>query len=303
MCCVDYFLISILALETKLSDNTTTITPPSSDTANQRVSISTVIGLSYQYFMSNFPRYMKLVYVPIILWVLVEVVQDFFIVEYNLYYDIKVPRAMISASFAIVWYRQFLLGSKHATYGQLFDNVLSPHVFDIYNFLKSITRIIITSILLFVPTFMLSLFALGYKVSQGMIVNPEVIQQVAIKSTTLMLLLCSPIIIRLSLYGAGVALGRRRMGIREVWKKTSGKTGTLWFLNLRAFLPISLYSYFLTWAFEIMADAFSLNYIWENLIVNIPAAFFTFMMLAIVVGANGEAFKLIFGIREKERDL
>jgi len=99
---------------------------------------------------------MKLVYVPIILWVMVQVGRDILFYEYNLYYDITVPRALISASFAIVWYRQFLLGTEHATYAQLFDNVLAPRVFDVYIFLKSIARIILTTIVLFVPTFMLS---------------------------------------------------------------------------------------------------------------------------------------------------
>lgn len=284
-----------------MSDSTT-IATKSSDTAPELVPINTVIGLSYNYFINNFTRFMKLVYVPIILWVIVALVRDYFIFEHNIRYDVTVPRAMISAGFSIVWYRQFLLGSEHATYGQLFDNVLTPHVFDVYNFLKSIARIMITTIVIFVPTFMLSIFALSYKMYLGMMVNPAIVQQVAIKSTTGMLLLCSPILIRLSLYGAGVALGRRRMSIREIWKKTTGNTATLWFLNLRAFLPISLYSYFLVWAFEIIAKQFSMHYVWENLFVNIPAAFCIFMMLAIVVGANGEAFKLIFGIREKPRD-
>jgi hypothetical protein len=88
------------------------------------------------------------------------------------------------------------------------------------------------------------------------ILNQQIIQEVALRSTTLILLLCSPIFVRLSLYGAGVALGRRRIGLRDVWKKTAGNTGTLWFLNLRAFLPTSLYSYFLIWAFSIIAGNF-----------------------------------------------
>ncbi len=128
------------------------------------------------------------------------------------------------------------------------------------------------------------------------------IQDVAFKSTTLVILLFSPILVRLSLYTVGVALGRQAMSLRDIWKRTSGSTWILWLLILRAFLPITLYTYFITWAFETISNKLAMDYVWSSLFVNVPTAFLTLMMLAIVVAVNGEAFKVMVGIRKAPRD-
>ena len=270
-------------------------------TANE-ISISKAISQSYLFFMSHFRHFIRLATIPIIIWVLVELFCEYAFHEHGLMYSSMVPRAMVSAAFALVWYRQFLLGEKYATYGQLFDHVLSPGVFNIYNLLKSVTRIVITTIILFVPTLMLSLSFMFYQYSQGVLVDDAEIQNIAFRSTSLVILLFSPVLVRLSLFTVGVAIGRQKMSIREIWKKTSGNTWVLWLLILRAFLPITLYTYFITWAFEKISNQFAMDYIWSSLFINVPTAFLTFMMLAIVVAVNGEAFRVLVGMREKKRD-
>ncbi|HRW29522.1 MAG: hypothetical protein KDF58_02710 [Alphaproteobacteria bacterium] len=265
------------------------------------ISINATISQSYLFFMGHFKHFLRLAIIPIIFWVLIELGCDYALHEYKMILDPTVSRAIICAAFALVWYRQFLMGEKYATYSQLFDHVVSPGVFNIDSLLRSVARIIITTAILFVPTLMLSLSFMVYQFSQGVVMDQLAIQNVAIKSTSIVILLFSPILVRLSLYTVGVALGRRSMSLREVWHKTTGRTWGLWLLIFRAFLPITLYTYFITWAFEKIARSLDINYLWSSIIINVPTAFLTFMMLSIVVAVNGEAFRILVGIREKER--
>ncbi len=269
---------------------------------DNNISISGAITGSYLFFMSHFNHFIRLSVGPMLIWVLVELGSEYAVHNHGIILDSMVTRAMISAAFALVWYRQFLMGDKYATYDQLFDHVLSPGVFNIYSLLRSVARIVITTIILFIPTLMLSISYMFYQYSQGVLMDEAAIQDVAFKSTTLVVLLFSPVLVRLSLFTVGVALGRRSMSVREVWQKTSGSTWSLWLLILRAFLPITLYTYFITWAFETIAVKLSMNYIWSSLFVNVPTAFLTFMMLAIVVAVNGEVFKILVGTRKEERE-
>lgn len=262
---------------------------------DHKISISRTISQSYLFFMGHFSYFIKLAAVPMLIWILSDLICEILFRDYGMRYDSIIPRSIASASFALIWYRQFLLGSKHATYGQLFDQIFSSGHFNIVKLFKSLFRIILTSIILFVPTLILSISYMLYQYSHGILLNDVVIQDIAIKSTALVLLMFSPILIRLSLYSVTIALGYQSLSLREVWKKTSGRTWVLWGLTIRALLPISLYSYSLTWGFGKISEQFSLNYIWTNLLINIPAGFLTFMMLAIVVGANGEAFRVVFG--------
>ncbi len=266
------------------------------------ISISGAITGSYLFFMSHFNHFIRLAMGPLIIWVLVELGCDYAFHEHGMVLDSTVTRAMVSAAFALVWYRQFLMGEKFATYDQLFDHVLSPGVFNIYNLLRSLTRILITTIILFVPTLMLSISFMFYQFSQGIFMDEAAIHDVAFKSTTLVILLFSPILVRFSLFTVGVALGRKTMSLRDVWRKTSGNTWTLWLLILRAFLPITLYTYFITWAFEAISKKLFMNYVWSSLFVNVPTAFLALMMLAIVVAVNAQAFKALVGTRLSERE-
>ena len=76
-------------------------------------------------------------------------------------------------------------------------------------FFRSIVRIAFTAIVLFVPTLMLSVGYMIYQYSQGKFLDSAAIESVAFKSTTIVLLMFSPILVRLSQYTVGVALGRR----------------------------------------------------------------------------------------------
>ena len=269
--------------------------------AEDKLSINGAIARSYLFFMSHFSHFTRLAKGPLIIWILVELGSVYALQEHGHVYDTMVPRAMVCAAFALVWYRQFLMGEKYATYSQLFDHVLSPGIFNLYNLFRSVARIAITSTILFIPTLMLSISFMFYEFSQGVLMNDAVIHDIAVKSTTMVLLFFSPILVRLSLFTVGVALGRKSMSLRDIWHRTSGYTWVLWLLIFRAFLPITLYTYFITWAFENVSNQFSISYIWSNLFINIPTAFLTFMMLAIVVAVNGEAFRVLIGIRTSER--
>lgn len=269
--------------------------------AEGELSVSGVITGSYLFFMSHFNHFIRLAAGPLMIWIAVELGCAYALNEHGRVYDTMVPRALACAAFALVWYRQFLMGEAYATYSQLFDQVVSPGVFNLYSLFRSIARIVITTVVLFVPTLMLSVSYMFYQFSQGVLMDDAVIQDIAVKSTTLVLLFFSPVMVRLSLFTVGIALGRKTMSLRDVWRRTSGYTWVLWLLIFRAFLPITLYTYFITWAFEIVSKQFAMSYVWANLFVNIPTAFLTFMMLAIVVAVNGEAFRALIGIRETER--
>ncbi len=267
-----------------------------------KISISRTISQSYLFFMEHFFDFVRLSFVPMIVWVSAEFLCDYLMYYYGAQLNPTVPRAMASAAFALVWYRQFLMGAKHATYLQLIDHVLRPGVFDLSSLFFSVFRIVLTSIILFVPTLLLSVSLMLYQYSRGVLIDNEAVQTIAIQSTTAIILLFSPVLVRLSFYTVGAALGRRRMSMRNIWRGTSGYTVSLWLLMLRAFLPITLYTYFITWAFEKIANRLAVDFMTTSLLVNIPSAFFTFMLLAIVVGVNGEAFKHLFGIRTSPRD-
>jgi hypothetical protein len=270
--------------------------------SDNKISINGVISQSYTFFTNNLGQFVKLAMIPTLLWICSELVNEYLSVEYSIFYNNTYIRAIISASFALIWYRQFLMGTEQATYRKLFKHVISSRSFSLDSFIKTILRVTLLTIVLVVPGLLLSISIMIYTVSQGVILDDVLIQEIALNSTAAIFLLLSPILIRLSLYSVGIALGRRNVSFREVWIKTKGYTWVLWLLTLRAFLPISLYSYCLTIGFGEMADNFELNYLLKSLFINIPAGIFTFILLAVVVAANGEAFKVIFGIRLKSRD-
>lgn len=278
--------------------DTMNLSPSASENA---ISITALIRTSYKFFSSHFRHFLKLAALPILVWVLVELFRDYLLFEYGLIYDSRVANGMASAAFVLVWYRKFLMGDQQATYSHLFDNVISPGVFNILFFFKFIARIVIVTAILVVPALIISLCIMGYHLSQGEVINAALLNEIIMYSTLLAIFFFSPVMVRLSFYGVGVAVGRKEIGYREVWKKTKGYTWELWHLLLRAVLPVGMYNYFLTNAFKKIAYQWELDYIWASLLINIPAAFFTFMMLAIVVVANGGAYKQLFGIRTEQR--
>jgi uncharacterized membrane protein YdjX (TVP38/TMEM64 family) len=75
----------------------------------------------------------------------------------------------------------------------------------------------------------------------------------------------------------------------------------LWHLTLRAFLPFALYNYLVMGQIREAIAQYDLHYFWASLLTNIPTIFIIYIMLAIVIVANSEAFKILFGIRDGER--
>ncbi|MDG1994990.1 MAG: hypothetical protein P8J14_00720 [Emcibacteraceae bacterium] len=70
---------------------------------------------------------------------------------------------------------------------------------------------------------------------------------------------------------------------------------------MRAFLPFALYNYLVMGKIREAIAQYDIHYVWASLLTNIPAIFIIYFMLAIVIVANSEAFKILFGIRESER--
>ena len=269
--------------------------------SGKKISVTDVMRLSYSYFVDHFSLFIKLSIVPMVLWVTLNMSAEVLLNEYGIAFNHLIPRAFVSAAFALVWFRKFLLGTEHGIYGKLYDHLKTSRTFNIATILRSILRVIIITVVIIVPTLMISLAIIVYQISQDVTITNEMLQQLAQVSTFIVLLMVSPILIRFSFYSASLALGRRKTRLREVWRKTAGYSWNLWHLVIRAFLPLSLYTYALDEGFSKLAEKFELSYIWAGLLINIPSAFMFFMMLAIVVVANAAAFKHIFGTRDQER--
>jgi hypothetical protein len=234
------------------------------EASDNKISIDGVISQSYTYFMNNFSQFITLAMIPIILWVYLELATDYLYMEHAISYNTVFIRALISASFALIWYRQFLMGSEHATYPKFLEHLLSTGKFRIGAFLKSILRIAFLTIILIVPALIISIAMMIYKYSEGILMNERAIQEIAVNSTAVVMFLFSPIMIRFSLYSISVALGRRNLGFRKIWHKTKGYTWVLWLLTLRAFLPISLDSYSISVGFAKIADKLEMYYLWKK---------------------------------------
>lgn len=269
--------------------------------SDKKLSVTDVMRLSYSYFITHFSLFIKLATVPMILWIVLNMSSEVLLNEYGIVFNHLIPRAFVSAAFALVWYRKFLLGTEHGSYGKLYDHLKTSRAFNIATILRSILRIIIITVVIFVPTLIISLAIVVYQISQGVTITDEMLQQLVQISTFIVLLMVSPILIRFSFYSASLALGRTKTRLREVWRKTAGYSWNLWHLVLRAFLPLTLYTYALNEGFTKLAEKLELSYISASLLINIPSAFMVFMMLAIVVAANATAFKHIFGTRDQER--
>ena len=273
----------------------------SRSSSDNKISVTDVMRFSYTYFVHNFSLFVKLSIVPMLLWILLNVSAEVLLNEYGIAFNHLIPRAFVSASFALVWYRKFLLGMEQESYGKLYTHLKSRRTFSIASILKSILRVVIIAMVILVPTLMVSLAAVVYQISQGVTITNEMLEQLVQITTFIVLLTVSPILIRFSFYSASIALGRRQTRLRDVWRKTTGYTWNLWHLVIRAFLPLSLYTYALNEGFSKIAEKFELSYVATSLLINIPSAFMVFMMLAIVVAANATAFKQIFGTGDKER--
>lgn len=264
----------------------------------QKLTVGSSITESYRFLAGHMSHFFRLIYGPLILWLLVMVTEKILFIEHNIQINSIYFLNIITAAFAIVWYRQFLLGADNASYRQLFKSGFSGGPLSIKTVGRVLVRIIVVSLALLIPTLILSTGMMAYYHGQGVPFSERFIQELAIKSTLVVMLIFSPIFVRLSLYTAGFALGRGSLSFQDVWRRTRGYTVTLWWLTIRAFLPLSIYSYILTWFLGAVTKELSVNYILSTLLIESLAGFMTFLMLAIVVAANAEAFRILIGVRD-----
>ncbi|MCF6195229.1 MAG: hypothetical protein L3J50_00895 [Emcibacter sp.] len=266
--------------------------------SNQKISVGASISESYKFLMGHMPHFFRLIYGPLILWVSVKLGEQILAREYGIQINGNNILHLFTAAFAIVWYRQFLLGADYASYRLMLKKGFSGSHFTLQRAWRAAVRITVITLVLLVPTLLVSMGMMIYFAQQGVQFSDELIQDLAIKSTFIVMVIFSPILVRLSLYTAGFALGRTSLSFKQLWQQTRGYTATLWLVAIRGFLSLSLYNYCLTWFLNIAMARMAAHYIISTIVVETLAAFLTFMMLAIVVAANAEAFRVLIGVRQ-----
>lgn len=253
---------------------------------------------SYHFLMSHLPHFVRLMYGPLIIWVLLKLGEKVLAEEYDVTFQSSYYLNLVTAGFAIIWYRQFLLGAEFASYSGLVKRGFNGSHFTWGSFGRALLRIVVISIALLVPTLMISMAMMFYYQGQGVKFSPPMINELAVKSTMVVMMIFSPILARLSLYTAGLALGRASLRFRDVWNKTRGYTVTLWWVGIRGFLPLTIYNLALTMMLRSLAKKFEVNYILSTIFIETIAGLLTFLMLAILVAANAEAFRVLIGVRQ-----
>ncbi len=264
----------------------------------EKFHVGSSISESYTFFQNHIRHFIRLSLGPLVLWLLLRLLEEYLPRAYGLSFEASYLLSLVTAAFALVWYRQFLLGAELATYGRLLKQGFTGGGFSPGRLLRSLLRVVVISLALVIPTILLSLVALFYYQSQGEAFSQNQLNEIVLKCTFVVMLLVSPFLVRLSLFTAGIALGRRSMTLRDVWDKTRGYSLALWLLTFRAFLPITIYAYVMTRLLQAITEQLDLHYVVATLVVNIPAGLLTFFMLAIVVAANAEAFRVLIGVRE-----
>ena len=264
----------------------------------QELTVGSSIAESYRFLTSHLPHFFRLIYGPLFLWVAVKLTEQILLREYNIQINGNNFLHLFTAAFAIVWYRQFLLGTDYGSYRQLLKKGFTGNPFTLKRFGRALVRVVIITLALLVPAMIISMGLMVYYLGQGVEFSESVIKELALKSTFIVMVAFSPILVRISLYTAGFALGRDSLSFRQVWKQTQGYTVTLWWIAIRGFLPLSIYSYILTWFLNKVAANLAINYIISTALIESLAGVLTFMMLAIVVAANAEAFRILIGVRD-----
>lgn len=246
----------------------------------------------------HFNDFLRLTWGALILWVLVKTSEAVLLNEYAIQFDGRYLLSIITAGFALVWYRQFLLGPEQATYSLMIKHGFGSRGVSLMRIGRSIIRILLISVILMIPTMLLSAALLIFYGYIGETYSNQLMNDIVIKSTFIVMFAFSPILVRLSLLTVGFALGRKSMRMRQIWEQTRGYGMSLWLLVMRAFLPLSIYGYLVDWCLQEMTSHTTFHYLLTELIINIPAGIVTFVLLAIVVTANAEAFRILIGVRE-----
>jgi hypothetical protein len=270
-------------------------------TRKTEFSITEIVAHSYNFFSSRFMLFLRLSIGPLLVWSLSELLFDYLLYEHEIIFESTLPRTISTAAFVLMWYRYYLFGKEQATYKKLYAHMRRTSVFSIKMFFISAARMIITVIAILIPTLGISLFMIYYYQMQGGVLNDQVLTNFVNQSVIFASLALSPIFVRLSLYSVAMILGRSKTTFLEVWKKTTGFTWVLWHLTFRAFLPFALYSYMVMGAIRESVAKLDIHYVWASLLTNVPAIFIIYAMLAVVIVANSEAFKKLFGTRTELR--
>jgi len=266
--------------------------------SERKLSVGSSIAESYRFFTGHLPHFFRLIYGPLVLWVMIRLMERVLLREQGVAFESSYYLNIVTAAFAIIWYRQFLLGAEYASYLGLIRRGFNGNGFSLRSFGRTFLRIVVISLALLVPTLIVSMAMMVYYQGQGVHLSSAVINELAVKSTFVVMLAFSPVLARLSLFTAGLALGRSSLRFRDVWQKTRGYTATLWWVALRGFLPLSIYNFILTWLLRQLADKLAIHYVVSTIFIETIAGLLTFMMLAIVVAANAEAFRVLIGVRE-----
>ncbi|WP_321395336.1 hypothetical protein [Emcibacter sp.] len=260
--------------------------------------VGSSIAESYNFFLTHLSHFVRLAAGPFVLWIFFRGLEQILLNEYGIIFNTTYVISLITAAFALVWYRQFLLGAAHASYTRLVAQGFRGGNFSLIRLGRGILRIAVITLALVVPTILLSMAAIVFYQTDGSSFTQKELNELVLKCTFVVMALLSPLLIRLSLHSVGIALGRRNMKVTHVWQKTSGFTFALWMMSFRAFLPISLYAWVLSWMLREIVLKVEMHYLLAVLIVNVPSALLTFFMLAIVVAANAEAFRVLIGVRD-----
>ncbi|MCC3861943.1 hypothetical protein [Pseudemcibacter aquimaris] len=266
------------------------------------LSITEVMRLSYNFLTSHYGLFLKLSSIPILLWVWIGIISDFLYLEIGFENQIGVLRAFLSAAFALVWYRHFLMGTEYASYKELYKTMRASGFLGMDAFFKACLRFVIITFALIVPALIISIATMIFQASNGVELTDQFVTSIVSNSVFLVFLLLSPVIIRLSFLSAARALGRKTVDFKMIWNKTKGYTWTIWHLIFRAFLPLSIITFLFRNSAENIVRQANVDVYVADILVELPTAFLTFVMLAIVVAANASAFKYLFGAREKKRD-
>jgi hypothetical protein len=258
---------------------------------------------SYRFFQNNWRHFLRLIIVPLTLLVLYNLMISEFYGSGHVPIWVRYFRAIVTASFALVWYRQFLMGTKYATYWQLLAKRFSGNGhFSFINIRRSLLRLALITFSLLIPVFFLTYMAFKYYAYKGWGVNPQILNEVVFHCTVLVMFLFSPVFFRISIYTAGTALGRKAESLTVMWQQTKGYTLLIWLMMLRVFIPLAALSWFLDHALISLVSYLGLGKTAGVLMISIPMGFLTFLILAIVIGATAETFKSLIGVREDKPD-
>tara|TARA_B100001540_G_scaffold317246_1_gene349644 strand:+ start:2662 stop:3534 length:873 start_codon:yes stop_codon:yes gene_type:complete len=269
------------------------------DRGHKTLPIRESIRESYVFFSSHFLHFLRLATPILLLWIIVDIFEVYIEQSRGVRPDLNFIISFLSAGFSLVWYRLFISGPEDATYwGMLTHHFRGRSKSSAMAVFRSVTRLILLTVAILVPTLLLSIMLMLFLTRQGAIMTPELIRQMVFLAMGVAFLLLSPVLARISLYTVSFVLGRKSLQMRDVWRQTRGYTLPLWGILMRAFLPYALLVRYSEPLLEHLSLQWGLTGFGQAAFITLPVAFLSLMMLAIMVGANAEAFRKLIGMRE-----